>query len=125
MIFDCEIHNHYLAKYNRSICFGYNLVYDLEYGVLQSVPITTKVVSSNPVPGEVYSIQHYVIMFVSDIRQVGGFLRVLRFPPKRRNVFLVYRHAVQCLTTFNIILTNGYRYSLQCSIILIEIKLYK
>jgi hypothetical protein len=27
------------------------------------------------------SIQHYVITFVSDLRQVGGFLRVLRFPP--------------------------------------------
>ena len=25
-------------------------------------------------------VQHYVI-FVSDLRQVGGFLRVLRFPP--------------------------------------------
>ena len=28
-----------------------------------------------------YSIQHYVIKFVSDLRQVSGFLRVLRFPP--------------------------------------------
>jgi hypothetical protein len=35
-------------------------------------------VSSNPIHGEVYSIQHYVIKFVSDLRQVGGFLR---FPP--------------------------------------------
>ena len=26
-------------------------------------------------------VQHYVIKFVSDFRQVGGFLRVLRFPP--------------------------------------------
>jgi hypothetical protein len=26
-------------------------------------------------------IQHCVIKFVSDLRQVGGFLRVLRFPP--------------------------------------------
>jgi hypothetical protein len=40
-----------------------------------------KDVSSNPVHGEVYSIQHYVIKLVSDLRQVGGFLRVLRFPP--------------------------------------------
>ena len=30
---------------------------------------------------EVYSIQQYVIKFVSDLQQVGGFLRVLRFPP--------------------------------------------
>jgi hypothetical protein len=25
--------------------------------------------------------RHYVITFVSDLRQAGGFLRVLRFPP--------------------------------------------
>jgi hypothetical protein len=37
--------------------------------------------SSNPVQGEVYSIKHYVIKFVSYLRQVGGFLWVLRFPP--------------------------------------------
>ena len=36
------------------------------------------VVSLNPTYGKVYSIQHYVIKFVSDLRQVGGFLR---FPP--------------------------------------------
>ena len=40
---------------------------------MQSVPITTKVVNSNPVHGEVYSIQHNVIKFVSGLRQVGGF----------------------------------------------------
>ena len=37
--------------------------------------------SSNRVHGEVYSIQHYVINFVSDLRQVGGFLRVIHVPP--------------------------------------------
>ena len=46
---------------------------------VQSVPIITKVVSSNPVPGEVYSMQHYVIKFVSDLRQVGNFPCVLGF----------------------------------------------
>ena len=35
----------------------------------------------SPSHGEVYSILHYVIKFVSDLRQVGGFLRVLRFLP--------------------------------------------
>ena len=44
---------------------------------MQSVPITTKVVNSNPVHGEMYSTQHYVITFASDLRQVGGFLRVM------------------------------------------------
>jgi hypothetical protein len=53
------------------------VVRDLQLPI-QSVPITTNVVSSKPVHGEVYSKQHYVIKFVSDLRQVGG---VLRFPP--------------------------------------------
>jgi hypothetical protein len=35
---------------------------------------------SNPIHSEVYSIQHYVIQFVSDLVGVGGFLRVHRFP---------------------------------------------
>ena len=56
------------------------MVVDVQLPV-QSVPITTKVVSSNPAHGEVYSIQHYVIKFDSDLRQVGGFLWGLRFPP--------------------------------------------
>ena len=46
----------------------------------QSVPFTTKVASSNPIHEEVYSIQLYVIKFVRDLRQVSGFLRILRFP---------------------------------------------
>ena len=53
---------------------------DLQLPV-QSVPIITKVVTLNPARNEVYSTQNYVIKFVSDLRQVGCFLRVLRFPP--------------------------------------------
>jgi hypothetical protein len=34
------------------------------------MPITTRVVSSNSTHGEVYSIQYYVIKFVSDLRDV-------------------------------------------------------
>jgi hypothetical protein len=48
-------------------------------GTYATVHITTIVVSFKPVHGEVYSIQHYVIKFVSDLRQVSGFLRALRF----------------------------------------------
>ena len=33
---------------------------------VQSVPITTNVVSSNPAHGDVYSMQHYVMKFVFD-----------------------------------------------------------
>jgi len=48
---------------------------------VQSVHFTTKVVSSNSVHGEVYSMHHYVLNFVSDLRQVGVFLPVLLFFP--------------------------------------------
>jgi hypothetical protein len=42
---------------------------------MQSVPITTKVVSLNPSHGDVHLIQHYVIKFVIEL------LQVLWFPP--------------------------------------------
>jgi hypothetical protein len=42
------------------------------------MPIITKVERSNPVHGEVYLIQQYVIKFVSYLQQVCGFLQ---FPP--------------------------------------------
>jgi hypothetical protein len=45
----------------------------------------TKVVSSNPTDGELYSIQHYVIKFASDFRQDIGFLRILRFSSTNKN----------------------------------------
>ena len=48
---------------------------------VQSVPITTNVVSLNPIHGDVYSMQPYVIKFVSDLQQVGSFLCELLFPP--------------------------------------------
>jgi hypothetical protein len=68
--------------------YAQGFIYDTRYNILYfqirapgSMPITTKVVSLNPAHGEMYSIQHYVIKFVSNLRQVGGFLRVLWFPP--------------------------------------------
>ena len=57
---------------------------------MQSLPITTKIVSSSLAHGKVYSIQHYVITFVSDLRQVGGFLRVFRFPPPIKLTATIY-----------------------------------
>jgi hypothetical protein len=60
--------------------------------------ITTYAISSyhhsrcefEPRSSEAYSIQNYVIKFVSDLRQVGGFPRVYRFPPpiKLTKIFL-------------------------------------
>ena len=52
---------------------------------MQSVPITTNV-SSNPAQ----AIQHYMIKFIRDLWQVGGFLRVHRFPPP----IITYRHDI-------------------------------
>ena len=49
---------------------------------MQPVPITPNVVILNLDQGQVYSVQQYVIKFVTDLWQVGGFLRVLRFPPR-------------------------------------------
>ena len=49
--------------------------------LVQSLPIITNFVSSNLAHGKVYTMQHYVIKFVSEFRHIGGFLRVLRFPP--------------------------------------------
>ena len=45
---------------------------------LYFLPLFAHVVSSNPAHGEVYSLQHYVIKFVSDLWPAGSFLR---FPP--------------------------------------------
>ena len=63
---------------------------------MQSVSITTKVLSSNRIHGRVYSIQHYVIKFklVSYLWPVIRLLRVLRFPPPiktcRHNIAEIY-----------------------------------
>ena len=73
---DKSMHTHIsdIFQYVEAVVF----VMDLQLPI-QSVPITIKVVSSNPAHGEVYSIQHYVIKFVGDLWQVSSFLRVLRF----------------------------------------------
>jgi hypothetical protein len=43
---------------------------------VQSVPITTNAMNSNPAHGKVYPIQLYMIHVFSDLRQDDGFLRV-------------------------------------------------
>ena len=58
--------------------------------MLQSVPITTNIASLNLFIATVYSIKHYVIEFVSDLRKVCGYLRVL--PVSYTNK--TYRYAI-------------------------------
>ena len=68
-----KIQQKYLRK-NHSSCWAVMIVWQLDLQLPKhSVPITTYFVSSKLVHGEVYSIQHYVIKFVDDLRQVGGF----------------------------------------------------
>ena len=59
-------------------------------GCIQSVPFITNVVNLNYTHGEVYSGQHCVIKFVSDLRQVDGFHRVLLFPPPIKLTVTIY-----------------------------------
>ena len=58
----------YLKKIKFNFC---STVYKIR---VHSVPITNKVVRSNPIHGEVHSLQHYWIKFVSDLWQVSSFL---------------------------------------------------
>ena len=57
---------------------------DLQLPV-RSMPITIKVVSLNPVHYELYSIQHYVKKFVSDLWQVSGFPRIFRVSSNKKS----------------------------------------
>jgi hypothetical protein len=68
------------TKQNGGHCGRDRMVVGFTITYMQSVTIFTNVGNSNPTRGEVYSIQHYVIKFVSDLRQVGDFLWLLRFP---------------------------------------------
>ena len=67
------------SLWDQSCCGRDHTVVRFTTTYMQSVPITTKVVSSNPAHGEVYSIQHHVIKLVSDLLQVGGFSRYSGF----------------------------------------------
>ena len=89
---DCKIKNiHFpiMNKKNSKVLFYIGMraivvviVWQLDLQLhVQSGPITIKVVCSNRCHGKVYSIQHYVTKFVSDLQQVSGFLQVLQFPP--------------------------------------------
>ena len=55
-----------LSKFEYGRC-GHDLMVIGFTSTVQSVPITTKVVNSNPAHSEVYLIQHCVIKFVSDL----------------------------------------------------------
>ena len=75
--------------------------------------------SSNPVHDEVYSIQHYVIKFVTDLRQVCSFLRVFRFSPPIKLTALITETLLKvALNTINqtIIISQGILLYTLCAI---------
>ena len=51
------------------------------YIIARASQFLSEWVSDCSLTPKMYSIQHYVIKFVSDLRQDGGFLRELLFPP--------------------------------------------
>jgi S-adenosylmethionine:tRNA-ribosyltransferase-isomerase (queuine synthetase) len=53
---------------------------DMVVGFTTNCAINAKSVSSNHVHDEEYSIQQYVITFISDLGQVGGFHWLIGFP---------------------------------------------
>jgi hypothetical protein len=62
-------------------------------------------VISNRAHGDVYSIQQYAIQFVRDLRQIGGFLRVLPFSTSNekncvRNSFWIFLQFLIYSVTF-------------------------
>jgi hypothetical protein len=66
---------------------------------MQLEPITSKVVSSNPAHDEVYSIPHYVIKFLSDLRR----LNVIRENKNAANIWQYFNFALtlQKIKTWN------------------------
>jgi hypothetical protein len=73
--------SHWLTFMSRCRTQDKHMCFETHPIDIECIHIATTVVSSNPARGEMYSIQHYGINFVHDLRQVGGFLRVLKFPP--------------------------------------------
>ena len=64
--------------------------YNVYVHVAKIVNLIVNLVSYNVHCQSLGSIQHYVIKFVSDLRQVSGFLQVLRFPPPIKQTATIY-----------------------------------
>jgi hypothetical protein len=80
----CNVHNHILRpKYNTQWINWSS--WSWSYGSLYFITIYAITAYHHWCCEFEYrsgrGVQHYVIKFVSDLRQVGGFLRVIRFPP--------------------------------------------
>ena len=92
---------------------------------ISAYDITSKVVSLNPADGEVYSIQHYVIEFVSDLQQVFCFLQVLQFPLQIKLTAtylteILLKVALNTILTLTLTLQKCIYIHLHCTVIIIQ-----
>ena len=67
------------SRFNEVMFNAFKFCIKALINVVPGAVMVMIVVNSNPADGEVYSIQYYVIKFVSDLRQVGAFLRLPGF----------------------------------------------
>jgi hypothetical protein len=84
-----DLHNRWILNKVTGLSQLYTFTYKVpswwwSHGSCSQCISPLKLWDSNLVHGEVYSKQHYIIKFVSDLRQVGGFLWELRFPPPNK-----------------------------------------
>jgi hypothetical protein len=75
--------NHYRSVRHVVLYYNFNSIFNISVHFDTNIymsPLMTKdrFLYSVYVHGVVYSTQHYVIKFVSDLRQVGGFLGMLQ-----------------------------------------------
>jgi hypothetical protein len=66
MLLHTEVHNDMIILFTKCH-YNIHVHVSIIYLPVQSVPITTKVVSSNPAHGEVYSLQHFAMKFANDV----------------------------------------------------------
>ena len=87
---EIRIQNEFMCYMNKDRLMYYHLLgvllvkiaWELDKQLpMQSVPITTNILSSNPAHDELHKIQPYMITFASDLQQVCSFHRIFRFPP--------------------------------------------
>jgi hypothetical protein len=77
---DSRSYNNAIKK--TDVCvMKYYIVINCNKCMLKKKQDNLNITVSSPAHDEVYSIQNYVIKFVLDLRQVGSFLLVFRFPP--------------------------------------------
>ena len=73
-----------MYKYNTQFVKALNIILlTVVIGCTYAISLIAKDMRSNPAHDKLYTIQYYVIKFVSDLLNVGSFLRVHLVPPPK------------------------------------------